>query len=159
MGSADVPEQTGLWAGGVCSRQYSKTVHVSGAAHHHCRAFQQLQARSRCWDDPSHETQGHSSREAPRRQDSDPAVQGHKARRLQSQPLNQSTATLKLGSIFRKHPRKASILNMPLVTTLFYSCFYHYTEAEVQAQCERKIPHTLTAREELSLKPVFRCTL
>lgn len=34
--------------------------------------------------------------------------------------------------IFRKHPRKASILNMPLVTTLFYSCFYHYTEAEVR---------------------------
>ncbi|KAF3830973.1 hypothetical protein GH733_002211, partial [Mirounga leonina] len=33
--------------------------------------------------------------------------------------------------IFRKHPRKASILNMPLVTTLFYSCFYHYTEAEI----------------------------
>ncbi|EHB04786.1 hypothetical protein GW7_03497 [Heterocephalus glaber] len=32
--------------------------------------------------------------------------------------------------IFRKHPRKASILNMPLVTTLFYSCFYHYGEAE-----------------------------
>ncbi|KAM5274777.1 spermatogenesis-defective protein 39 homolog isoform 10-T10 [Ctenodactylus gundi] len=32
--------------------------------------------------------------------------------------------------IFRKHPRKASILNMPLVTTLFYSCFYHYAEAE-----------------------------
>ncbi|XP_066483887.1 spermatogenesis-defective protein 39 homolog isoform X2 [Tiliqua scincoides] len=31
---------------------------------------------------------------------------------------------------FRKYPRKASILNMPLVTTLFYSCFYHYTEAE-----------------------------
>ena len=61
--------------------------------------------------------------------------------------------------MFRKHPRKASILNMPLVTTLFYSCFYHYTEAEVQAQCERKIPHTLPAREELSLKPVFRCTL
>ncbi|XP_061467828.1 spermatogenesis-defective protein 39 homolog isoform X2 [Rhineura floridana] len=32
--------------------------------------------------------------------------------------------------IFRKYPRKASILNMPLVTTLFYSCFYHYTETE-----------------------------
>ncbi|XP_017655359.1 spermatogenesis-defective protein 39 homolog isoform X5 [Nannospalax galili] len=32
--------------------------------------------------------------------------------------------------IFRKHPRKASILYMPLVTTLFYSCFYHYTESE-----------------------------
>lgn len=35
--------------------------------------------------------------------------------------------------VFRKYPRKASILNMPLVTTLFYSCFYHYTEAEVGA--------------------------
>lgn len=34
--------------------------------------------------------------------------------------------------LFRKYPRKASILNMPLVTTLFYSCFYHYTEAEVR---------------------------
>ncbi|XP_032997945.1 spermatogenesis-defective protein 39 homolog isoform X3 [Lacerta agilis] len=33
--------------------------------------------------------------------------------------------------IFRKYPRKASILNMPLVTTLFYSCFYHYTETEI----------------------------
>ncbi|NXU57293.1 SPE39 protein, partial [Turnix velox] len=32
--------------------------------------------------------------------------------------------------IFRKYPRKASILNMPLVTTLFYSCVYHYTEPE-----------------------------
>uniref|UniRef100_A0A8D2LN76 Spermatogenesis-defective protein 39 homolog n=1 Tax=Varanus komodoensis TaxID=61221 RepID=A0A8D2LN76_VARKO len=32
--------------------------------------------------------------------------------------------------LFRKYPRKASILNMPLVTTLFYSCFYHYTESE-----------------------------
>lgn len=36
--------------------------------------------------------------------------------------------------IFRKHPRKASILNMPLVTTLFYACFYHYTESEVQGE-------------------------
>ncbi|OBS79032.1 hypothetical protein A6R68_18571 [Neotoma lepida] len=32
--------------------------------------------------------------------------------------------------VFRKHPRKAPILNMPLVTTLFYACFYHYTESE-----------------------------
>lgn len=40
--------------------------------------------------------------------------------------------------IFRKYPRKASILNMPLVTTLFYSCFYHYTEAEVRMMWERR---------------------
>lgn len=32
--------------------------------------------------------------------------------------------------VFRKYPRKASILNMPLVTTLYYCCFYHYNEPE-----------------------------
>uniref|UniRef100_A0A3B4ZB53 Spermatogenesis-defective protein 39 homolog n=1 Tax=Stegastes partitus TaxID=144197 RepID=A0A3B4ZB53_9TELE len=32
--------------------------------------------------------------------------------------------------IFQKFPRRASILNMPLVTTLYYCCFYHYTEPE-----------------------------
>lgn len=32
--------------------------------------------------------------------------------------------------IFQKFPRKASILNMPLVTTLYYCCFYHYEEPE-----------------------------
>ncbi|XP_078131236.1 spermatogenesis-defective protein 39 homolog [Sander vitreus] len=32
--------------------------------------------------------------------------------------------------IFQKFPRKASILNMPLITTLYYCCFYHYTESE-----------------------------
>ncbi|XP_051866469.1 spermatogenesis-defective protein 39 homolog [Pristis pectinata] len=32
--------------------------------------------------------------------------------------------------VFKKHPRKASILHMPLVTTLYYSCFYHYGESE-----------------------------
>ncbi|KAI2651871.1 hypothetical protein H4Q32_014647 [Labeo rohita] len=30
--------------------------------------------------------------------------------------------------IFKKFPRKASILNMPIITTLYYSCFYHYGE-------------------------------
>lgn len=46
--------------------------------------------------------------------------------------------------IFQKHPRKASILYMPLVTTLFYSCFYHYTEAEG------------TLSSPISLKKTFR---
>ncbi|XP_072218423.1 spermatogenesis-defective protein 39 homolog [Leuresthes tenuis] len=32
--------------------------------------------------------------------------------------------------IFQKFPRKASILNMPLITTLYYCCFYHYAEPE-----------------------------
>ncbi|XP_072129492.1 spermatogenesis-defective protein 39 homolog isoform X2 [Mobula birostris] len=32
--------------------------------------------------------------------------------------------------VFIEHPRKASILCMPLVTTLYYSCFYHYGEME-----------------------------
>ncbi|XP_056150492.1 spermatogenesis-defective protein 39 homolog isoform X2 [Lampris incognitus] len=33
--------------------------------------------------------------------------------------------------VFKKFPRKASILNMPLITTLYYCCFYHYTEQEI----------------------------
>uniref|UniRef100_A0A7N9AUR7 Spermatogenesis-defective protein 39 homolog n=1 Tax=Mastacembelus armatus TaxID=205130 RepID=A0A7N9AUR7_9TELE len=32
--------------------------------------------------------------------------------------------------IFQKFPRRASILNMPLITTLYYCCFYHYPESE-----------------------------
>ncbi|XP_029282190.1 spermatogenesis-defective protein 39 homolog isoform X2 [Cottoperca gobio] len=32
--------------------------------------------------------------------------------------------------IFQKFPRRASILNMPLITTLYYCCFYHYSDAE-----------------------------
>uniref|UniRef100_A0A3Q3JPW2 Spermatogenesis-defective protein 39 homolog n=1 Tax=Monopterus albus TaxID=43700 RepID=A0A3Q3JPW2_MONAL len=32
--------------------------------------------------------------------------------------------------IFQKFPRRASILNMPLITTLYYCCFYHYHESE-----------------------------
>uniref|UniRef100_A0A4W3K7A6 Spermatogenesis-defective protein 39 homolog n=1 Tax=Callorhinchus milii TaxID=7868 RepID=A0A4W3K7A6_CALMI len=32
--------------------------------------------------------------------------------------------------IFKRYPRKASILNMPLITTLYYACFYHYGESE-----------------------------
>ncbi|KAI5619847.1 spermatogenesis-defective protein 39-like [Silurus asotus] len=32
--------------------------------------------------------------------------------------------------IFKKYPRKASILNMPIITTLYYACFYHYGESE-----------------------------
>ncbi|XP_012680160.1 spermatogenesis-defective protein 39 homolog [Clupea harengus] len=32
--------------------------------------------------------------------------------------------------IFKKYPRKASILNMPIITTLYYSCFYHYGESD-----------------------------
>ncbi|XP_028996666.1 spermatogenesis-defective protein 39 homolog [Betta splendens] len=32
--------------------------------------------------------------------------------------------------IFQKFPRRASILNMPLITTLYYCCFYHFTESE-----------------------------
>lgn len=34
--------------------------------------------------------------------------------------------------VFQKFPRKASILNMPLITTLYYCCFYHYNEPEVR---------------------------
>ncbi|KAG2457750.1 SPE39 protein, partial [Polypterus senegalus] len=33
--------------------------------------------------------------------------------------------------VFKKYPRKAAILNMPIITTLYYSCFYHYGESEI----------------------------
>lgn len=33
--------------------------------------------------------------------------------------------------IFKKYPRKASILHMPIITTLYYSCFYHHGESDV----------------------------
>lgn len=33
-------------------------------------------------------------------------------------------------SVFQKFPRKASILNMPLVTTLYYCVYYHHNEPE-----------------------------
>uniref|UniRef100_A0A8C4XHG6 Spermatogenesis-defective protein 39 homolog n=1 Tax=Erpetoichthys calabaricus TaxID=27687 RepID=A0A8C4XHG6_ERPCA len=33
--------------------------------------------------------------------------------------------------VFKKNPRKAAILDMPIITTLYYSCFYHYGESEV----------------------------
>ncbi|XP_068609513.1 spermatogenesis-defective protein 39 homolog isoform X2 [Brachionichthys hirsutus] len=32
--------------------------------------------------------------------------------------------------VFQKFPRRASIVNTPLVTTLYYCCFYHYAEPE-----------------------------
>ncbi|XP_077595030.1 spermatogenesis-defective protein 39 homolog [Stigmatopora nigra] len=32
--------------------------------------------------------------------------------------------------IFQKYPRKASVLHLPLVTTLYYCCFYHYERPE-----------------------------
>ncbi|KAM8847418.1 spermatogenesis-defective protein 39 homolog isoform 1-T1 [Synchiropus picturatus] len=32
--------------------------------------------------------------------------------------------------IFRKFPRKSALVNLPLITTLYYCCFYHYTQPE-----------------------------
>ncbi|XP_061559639.1 spermatogenesis-defective protein 39 homolog isoform X5 [Phycodurus eques] len=48
--------------------------------------------------------------------------------------------------IFQKFPRRASILHMPLVTTLYYCCFYHYGQPEVRSarprssRVRRKVP-------------------
>ncbi|XP_052768108.1 spermatogenesis-defective protein 39 homolog [Mya arenaria] len=32
--------------------------------------------------------------------------------------------------VFRQKPRKASIINMPVITTLYYCCMYHYEEPD-----------------------------
>lgn len=51
--------------------------------------------------------------------------------------------------IFRKHPRKASLLFMPLVTTLFYSCIYHYTESEGTFSSPTNLRKTFKIPEKL----------
>ncbi|XP_077366445.1 spermatogenesis-defective protein 39 homolog isoform X8 [Festucalex cinctus] len=33
-------------------------------------------------------------------------------------------------AVFRKFPRRASVLHVPLITTLYYCCFYHYGQPE-----------------------------
>lgn len=51
--------------------------------------------------------------------------------------------------LFRKHPRKASLLFMPLVTTLFYSCIYHYSEGEGTFSSPTNLRKTFKIPEKL----------
>ncbi|XP_069805453.1 spermatogenesis-defective protein 39 homolog isoform X2 [Dendropsophus ebraccatus] len=51
--------------------------------------------------------------------------------------------------LFRKHPRKASLLFMPLVTTLFYCCIYHYSEAEGMFSSPANLRKTFKIPEKL----------
>uniref|UniRef100_A0A803JI53 Spermatogenesis-defective protein 39 homolog n=1 Tax=Xenopus tropicalis TaxID=8364 RepID=A0A803JI53_XENTR len=51
--------------------------------------------------------------------------------------------------MFRKHPRKASLLFMPLVTTLFYACIYHYTEGEGTFSSPTNLRKTFKIPEKL----------
>ncbi|XP_075700606.1 spermatogenesis-defective protein 39 homolog [Rhinoderma darwinii] len=51
--------------------------------------------------------------------------------------------------LFRKHPRKASLLFMPLVTTLFYCCIYHYTEGEGTFSSPANLRKTFKIPEKL----------
>ncbi|CAB1452262.1 unnamed protein product [Pleuronectes platessa] len=50
--------------------------------------------------------------------------------------------------IFQKFPRRASILNMPLITTLYYCCFYHYHEPEGTFSGPLNIRHTFRISEK-----------
>ncbi|XP_036398415.1 spermatogenesis-defective protein 39 homolog [Megalops cyprinoides] len=50
--------------------------------------------------------------------------------------------------IFKKYPRKASILNMPIITTLYYSCFYHYGEPEGTFSSPANIRQTFKIAEK-----------
>lgn len=50
--------------------------------------------------------------------------------------------------IFQKFPRRASILNMPLITTLYYCCFYHYTESEGTYSSPANIRQTFRISEK-----------
>ncbi|XP_076010643.1 spermatogenesis-defective protein 39 homolog isoform X1 [Genypterus blacodes] len=50
--------------------------------------------------------------------------------------------------IFQRFPRRASILNMPLITTLYYCCFYHYTESEGTYSSPANIRQTFRISEK-----------
>ncbi|XP_034018474.1 spermatogenesis-defective protein 39 homolog isoform X1 [Thalassophryne amazonica] len=50
--------------------------------------------------------------------------------------------------IFQKFPRRASILNMPLITTLYYCCFYHYNESEGTFSSPANIRQTFRISEK-----------
>ncbi|KAM3860895.1 spermatogenesis-defective protein 39 homolog [Diretmus argenteus] len=50
--------------------------------------------------------------------------------------------------IFQKFPRRAPILNMPLITTLYYCCFYHYTETEGTYSSPANIRQTFRIAEK-----------
>ncbi|KAL6095421.1 vipas39 [Pungitius sinensis] len=50
--------------------------------------------------------------------------------------------------VFQKFPRRASILNMPMITTLYYCCFYHYTEPEGTFSCPLNIRQTFKISEK-----------
>ncbi|KAM9840207.1 spermatogenesis-defective protein 39 homolog [Aulostomus maculatus] len=50
--------------------------------------------------------------------------------------------------IFQKFPRKASVLNMPLITTLYYCCFYHYAESEGTYSSPANIRQTFKISEK-----------
>ncbi|AWP20504.1 putative spermatogenesis-defective protein 39 -like isoform 7 [Scophthalmus maximus] len=50
--------------------------------------------------------------------------------------------------MFHKFPRRASIVNMPLITTLYYCCFYHYEEPEGSFSSPLNIRHTFRISEK-----------
>ncbi|CAL8315238.1 unnamed protein product [Lota lota] len=50
--------------------------------------------------------------------------------------------------LFKRFPRKSSILNMPLITTLYYSCFYHYSEPEGTYSSPANIRRTFKLAEK-----------
>ncbi|XP_061669024.1 spermatogenesis-defective protein 39 homolog isoform X2 [Syngnathoides biaculeatus] len=49
---------------------------------------------------------------------------------LERQMLLEATDRQAEAEIFRRFPRRASVLHVPLVTTLYYCCFYHYGQPE-----------------------------
>uniref|UniRef100_A0A8C6SZP3 Spermatogenesis-defective protein 39 homolog n=1 Tax=Neogobius melanostomus TaxID=47308 RepID=A0A8C6SZP3_9GOBI len=51
-------------------------------------------------------------------------------------------------NVFQKFPRKASILNMPLITTLYYCVYYHYHESEGSYSSPSNLRQTFKVSEK-----------
>lgn len=50
--------------------------------------------------------------------------------------------------VFQKFPRKASILNMPVITTLYYCCLYHYNDSQGTFSSPSSIRQTFKVSEK-----------
>ncbi|CAC5419564.1 VIPAS39 [Mytilus coruscus] len=81
-----------------------------------------------------------------------PLLQEHIALLERQRPIEDSDKKAELSGtvmMFKQYPRKASILNMSAVTTLYYCCFYHSTEGENHLACPEAIrkQHQLTDKQ------------
>ena len=81
-----------------------------------------------------------------------PLLEEHISILERQRPIEDSDRQAELSGtvmMFKQFPRKASILNMPVITTLYYCCFYHINVGENHLACPEAIrkQHQLTDKQ------------